>query len=92
LRVSKLLGRGGIISFESNGLFILVRGGGLPRLVIPGFRDIRGYQAMYRDFTRAIRQNRAPEMSLERAMEDQTLMERACATAAKTPDAAVPAP
>ena len=28
LRVSKLLGRAGIISFESNGLFILVRGGG----------------------------------------------------------------
>ena len=55
LRLSKLLGRDGIISFESNGLFIIVRGGGLPRLVVPGFRDMRGYQAMYRDFVRAIR-------------------------------------
>jgi predicted dehydrogenase len=87
LRLSKLLGRDGIISFESNGLFILVRGGGLPRLVIPGFRDIRGYQAMYRDFVRAIRQQRAPEMTLERAMEDQRLMELAYANV--RPDATV---
>jgi len=77
LRVSKLLGRRGIISFESNGLFVVVRGRGLPRLVIPGFRDIRGYRAMYRDFVHAIREQRAPEMSLERAMEDQRLMEQA---------------
>jgi predicted dehydrogenase len=81
LRLSKLLGRDGIISFESNGLFILVRGGGLPRLIVPGFRDIRGYRAMYRDFVRAVRQQRTPEMSLERAMEDQHLMEQAYATA-----------
>ena len=79
LRLSKLLGRDGIISFESNGLFIVVRGRGLPRLVIPGFRDIRGYRSMYRDFVRAIREKRPPEMSLERAMEDQRLMEQAYA-------------
>ena len=90
LRLSKLLGRDGIISFESNGLFILVRGTGLPRLVIPGFRDMRGYQAMYLDFVRAIREKQAPEMSLERAMEDQRLMEQAYATR-HTADAAVPA-
>ena len=90
LRLSKLLGRDGIISFESNGLFILVRGTGLPRLVIPGFRDMRGYQAMYLDFVRAIREKHAPEMSLERAMEDQRLMEQAYATR-QTADAAVPA-
>ena len=90
LRLSKLLGRDGIISFESNGLFILVRGSGLPRLVIPGFRDMRGYQAMYLDFVRAIREKQAPEMSLERAMEDQRLMEQAYATR-QTADAAVPA-
>jgi len=89
LRLSKLLGRDGIISFESNGLFIVVRGSGLPRLVIPGIRDIRGYKAMYLDFVRAIRQRRTPEMSLERAMEDQQLMERAGATG-RTADAAVP--
>jgi predicted dehydrogenase len=76
LRLSKLMGRSGIISFESNGLVVLVRGEGLPRILFPGFRDIRGYQAMYRDFHRAIRTGRSPEMSLEVAMEDQQLMDR----------------
>jgi len=76
LRVSKLLGRGGIISFESNGLFVIVRGGGFPRLIVPGFRDIRGYRAMYRDFIQSIRDGRQPQMSLERATEDQRLMDQ----------------
>jgi hypothetical protein len=42
---------------------------------LPGFRDIRGYQAMYRDFHGAIAHGRAPEMSLERAIDDQRLMD-----------------
>jgi predicted dehydrogenase len=76
LRLSKLLGRRGIITFESNGLFVVVRGEGMPRILFPGFRDIRGYQAMYRDFHRSIREGRSPSMSLELAMEDQRLMDR----------------
>jgi predicted dehydrogenase len=76
LRVSKLFGRDGIITFESNGSFIIVRGKGLPKLVVPGFRDMRGYRAMYRDFARAIRDGVAPEMNLERAIEDQRLMDQ----------------
>jgi predicted dehydrogenase len=75
LRLSKLYGRKGIITFESNGLFVLARGNGVPRLVFPGFRDIRGYRAMYRDFHDAIVDGRAPQMSLERAIEDQRLMD-----------------
>ena len=82
LRLSKLYGRDGIITFESNGLFVLARGRGWPRLLLPGYRDIRGYQAMYRDFAEAIRDGRAPEMSLERAIEDQRLMDRVYASAA----------
>ncbi len=81
LRVSKLYGRTGIITFESNGLFVLARGAGAPRLLFPGVRDIRGYQAMYRDFAAAIREGRPPEMSLERAIEDQALMDQVYATA-----------
>jgi UDP-N-acetylglucosamine 3-dehydrogenase len=81
LRLSKLFVRKGVITFESNGAFVLVRGGGVPRLFIPGVRDIRGYQAMYRDFLRAIRDGQAPEMSLERAMDDQRLMEQVYASA-----------
>ena len=80
LRVSKLFGRDGVISFESNGAVVLVRGKGLPRLVFPGLRDIRGYQAMYRDFVQAIRDGVTPEMSLERAMEDQRLMDQVYAS------------
>jgi predicted dehydrogenase len=75
MRLSKLFGRSGVITFESNGAFVLVRGRALPRAIFPGFRDIRGYRAMYRDFARAIREHRAPEMSLERAMVDHRLME-----------------
>ncbi len=80
LRLSKLLGRKGVISFESNGVVVLVRGRGLPRLVFPGFRDIRGYRAMYLDFAQSIQERRQPEMSLERAIEDQRLMDRVYAT------------
>jgi predicted dehydrogenase len=76
LRVSKLFGRRGIITFESNGSFVIVRGAGVPRLLVPGFRDVRGYRRMYRDFVGAVRNARAPEMSLERAMEDQQLMDQ----------------
>ena len=76
LRLSKIFGRDGIISFESNGGVVLARGRGWPRVIFPGFRDIRGYQAMYRDFVRAIREGTTPEMSLERAIEDQRLMEQ----------------
>jgi predicted dehydrogenase len=75
LRVSKLYGRKGIITFESNGLFVLARGTGVPRLIFPGFRDIRGYQAMYRDFHDAIIDGRPPQMSVERALEDHRLMD-----------------
>ena len=80
LRVSKLFGRSGIISFESNGVAVLVRGTGVPRLVLPGFEDIRGYRAMYRDFLGAVRNNRTPEMSLETAIADQRLMDQVYAT------------
>ncbi len=76
LRVSKLFGRAGIITFESNGAFILIRGGGLPRVLLPGLRDIRGYRAMYRDLLASIRDGRSPEMSLERALADHRLMEQ----------------
>jgi predicted dehydrogenase len=76
LRLSKIYGRAGVITFESNGGFVLVRGARGPRLLLPGFRDIRGYQAMYRDFVRATRIGSMPEMSLERAMDDHRLIDQ----------------
>ncbi len=86
LRLSKLMGRKGVITFESNGIVLLARGQGLPRLIFPGFRDIRGYQAMYRDFRQSIVNGTAPEMSLERAMEDQRLMDQIYASPLPPPD------
>jgi predicted dehydrogenase len=76
LRLSKLMGRKGVITFESNGVVMFVRGEGFPRIIVPGFSDVRGYQAMYRDFRDSIEQNRQPQMSLERAIEDQLLMDQ----------------
>jgi UDP-N-acetylglucosamine 3-dehydrogenase len=89
LRLSKLLGRDGVITFESNGAFVFVRGRGLPRLILPGVRDIRGYRAMYSDFIGAIRYGRSPEMSLERAIEDQRLMDEIYASLDRTGQLAV---
>jgi predicted dehydrogenase len=80
MRQSKIFGRGGIITFESNGLFVVARGKGLPRFVWPGITDFRGYRAMYCDFLEAIRTGAQPEMSLERAMEDQRLMDQVYAS------------
>ena len=82
VRISKIFGRQGIISFESNGAVVLVRGAGMPRLLFPGVRDIRGYQAMYRDLVRAVRTGSTPEMSLERAIDDQRLMDQIYASVA----------
>lgn len=76
LRVSKLYGRRGVISFESNGAAVLVHTRGCPRMILPGWRDVRGYQAMYADFAEAIRQHRPPQMSVERAREDHVLAEQ----------------
>jgi predicted dehydrogenase len=69
-----------VITFESNGICVWARGRGIPRFVIPGVIDIRGYRAMYRDFLRAVRTGAAPEMSLERALDDHLLMDRVYAT------------
>ena len=93
VRLSKLFGRDGVITFESNGGFVVVRGRARarPRVLFPGFRDVRGYQAMYRDFARSIRTGAPPAMSLETALADQRLMERVQATADAADDAAGPA-
>jgi predicted dehydrogenase len=93
LRLSKLYGRKGVITFESNGVILLARTEGrLPRMMFPGFKDIRGYQAMYRDFRNAIVSGRAPEMSLERAMDDQRLMDQVYASLAPDPRSPIPDP
>jgi len=65
----------GVVSIVS-AVFVFVHGK-RNRLLLPGLlRDIRGYQAMYRDFATSIASGRPPQMTVERAIEDQRLMDR----------------
>ena len=75
LSTTAFLGEVGM-AYSGYGALVLARGGRWPRLIVPGLRDIRGYQAMYRAFAAAIAAGRQPDMSLERAMVDQRLMDQ----------------
>jgi predicted dehydrogenase len=76
LRLSRIYGTRGSVTFESNGLFVLVRTRGV-RVVLPGLRDIAGYQAMFADFIGCLRENREPEMTLAHARRGLELVEAA---------------
>lgn len=76
LRLSRVYGRGGALTFETNGLFVFGRGDGL-RLRFPGLRDISGYRAMFRDLLAALREGREPSMTLAKAERDVRLVETA---------------
>ena len=80
LRLSKIYGRAGTITFESNGLWILVRGR-KTRFYLPGLRDLAGYRAMFDDFVRAWKAGTEPQLTLARARRDLAIVEAAYATA-----------
>ena len=80
LRLSKLYGRAGTITFESNGLWILVRGK-RRRFHVPGLRDLQGYRGMFEDFVRAWKAGTEPAFTLARARRDLAIIEAAYATA-----------
>lgn len=69
LQLSRIRGTEGSIVFESNGLFVLVRGRTC-RLILPGLSDLAGYRAMFRDFFQALAGGREPLMTLGRARRD----------------------
>jgi UDP-N-acetylglucosamine 3-dehydrogenase len=83
LRMSRIFGTKGAVSFESNGIVVAVTGQ-RPRLVFPGLRDISGYKGMFRDFFEAIRTGREPVMTLARAQRGMEIVETAYGTAAGT--------
>lgn len=83
LRISRIFGTEGAVTFESNGLIVIVTGR-KPRLVFPGIRDISGYAGMFRDFFEAIRTGREPVMTLARAQRGLEIVETAYGTAAGT--------
>jgi UDP-N-acetylglucosamine 3-dehydrogenase len=74
LRLSALYGTEGTVTFESNGLLVMVRGR-RKRIRIPEPTDLLGYRAMFRDFFRAIRGGTEPEFGLDRARFDLELVE-----------------
>ena len=80
VRLSRLYGTAGSITFESNGLFVLSLGK-RTRLRFPGLRDLTGTRAMFRDFLGALREGRPPEFTLARARRDLELVEAAYRTA-----------
>ncbi len=80
LRLSKIYGRDGTITFESNGLWILVHGK-KHRFYIPGLRDLAGYRGMFADFVRAWTAGTEPALTLTRARRDLAIVEAAYATA-----------
>jgi len=82
LRLSKIYGRAGTITFESNGLWVLAHGT-RTRLYLPGLRDLAGYRRMFADFVRAWKADTEPELTLARARRDLEWVEAAYATAAK---------
>lgn len=84
LRLSRLTGTRGSATFESNGLVLFQRARRV-RVVFPGFRDIRGVRAMFRDFVGALREDREPGMTLALARRDLEWLEAAQATATGAP-------
>jgi len=80
LRLSKIYGREGTITFESNGLWVLCHGR-KTRLYVPGLRDLAGYRAMWADFVHAWTSGTSPRMTLAQARRDLELVEEAYATA-----------
>ncbi len=75
LRISRIFGRQGSITFESNGVFALVHGF-RSAFTFPGIRDISGYRAMFQDFFLALTENRQPRFHLDLARRDVELIEQ----------------
>jgi predicted dehydrogenase len=80
LRLSKIYGRTGTITFETNGLWVLCHGTKL-RFYVPGLGDLAGYHAMWADFVRAWRDDTEAAMTLDHARRDLELVEQAYTTA-----------
>jgi predicted dehydrogenase len=81
LSLSQIIGETGTIVFESNGLFVGVNGK-RRRLRFPGFRDARGFGAMWRDFLNALATGGPPLMTLAHARRDMAVIEAAYRTGA----------
>ncbi len=76
LRLSRIYGTDGSITFESNGIFIFIRGKKW-RFIFPGFADIGGSKGMFKDFFNAIKNGVEPAFNFEMAKRDLEFVEMA---------------
>ena len=74
LRLSRVFGTAGSVTFESNGLFLFQRAR-RTRLRFPGFADMLGYKAMFTDFFSSVRSRTQPRFSMALARQDMALLE-----------------
>jgi UDP-N-acetylglucosamine 3-dehydrogenase len=91
LRLSKLQGTRGAVTFESNG-FAALTTGHRPSLKLPALSDPLGYRAMHEDFAHAIRTGAPTLFTLAHARRDLALLELAAARMASRDRGAVPEP
>lgn len=76
MRLSKVQGTLGAVTFESNGLAALTSGRHRS-FILPALRDPLGYRAMLTNFLRAVRTGEAPLFTLDMAQRDLVLLEQA---------------
>ena len=74
VQLSRIYGRKGVITFESNGVFVLVNGV-RKKVIFPGLGDIAGYKGMFRDFLHVLQTGEEPAMNLAVAQKDLQLLE-----------------
>ena len=84
LRLSKMQGTLGAVTFESNG-FAMAVSGRSPSVSVH-FRDPLGYNAMWTDFLHALRTGAEPYFTLAMGRRDLRLLEDAGATEARLPE------
>ena len=76
LRMCRIYGTHGSVTFEANGVFIFVRGKKW-KLIFPGFADIGGSKNMFKDFFNALRTGEEPAFNLALAKRDLVFVEEA---------------
>ena len=81
LRLSRIYGNQGSITFESNGLFIFIRSKNKWKFIFPGLTNIGGAKLMFKDFFSALRNGEEAQFSFAQAKRDVMLIEQAYKTA-----------
>ncbi len=79
LRLSKIHGTEGSITFESNGIFVIVRAK-KKRFIWPGFADIGGSKGMWKDFLSSIKDGTPAAYTWKMAQKDLLAVETTYST------------